>query len=254
MKKSFVQKHPYIAAILAGVLCTFMTALGMALPQILELNDNATYGIAAVFLLISVLIGIIIMKGSVFTLADYGFRKNEKGTLRKTGWYIPLAAIEILPVAVFGFNTSVTALRLVVLICFTAAVGFNEEIYFRGLIFKFLEREGTKKAIIWSSVIFGILHLANAFNGENTLYLILQMLFAFLVGFVLSEIVSITKSLWVLIIWHAVHDFISIMAGDIFNQAALAVLGIQVIILVIYAVCIWKMSNTENGKAKGITA
>ncbi len=246
MNQSFVQKRPYVAAVLAGVLCTFMTALGMAVSQIAGLEGDAIYAGVTVSLLISVIIGLIIMKKNGFTLAGFGFSGNEKGTTNKIVWYIPLVVIEILPFAFYGFDSSVTGVQLVILACFTIAVGFNEEIYFRGLILKFLEQKGSKIAIIGSSVIFGVLHLINALNDKNTLYLILQMLFAFLVGLVLAEIVTITKSLWVPIIWHVSHDFISGVTGDSLDVKALILLGIQVAILIVYAVYMWKTSNTEE--------
>lgn len=246
MKQSFVQKQPYVAAVLTGVLCTFMTGLGMAVSQIAGLEGDAIYAGATVSLLVSVIIGLIIMKRTGFTLAGFGFTGNKKGTTNKIGWYIPLVVIEILPVAFYGFDSSITGVQLVILACFTIAVGFNEEIYFRGLILKFLEQKGSKRAIIVSSVIFGVLHLINALNGKNTLYLILQMLFAFLVGFVLAEIVTITKSLWVPIIWHASHDFISGVTGDSLDVKALILLGIQVAILIVYTVYMWKISSIEE--------
>ncbi len=40
MKKSYAQEHPYTSVILLGLLCTFMTALGTAIPQIIGLDTN----------------------------------------------------------------------------------------------------------------------------------------------------------------------------------------------------------------------
>lgn len=246
MKKSYSQKHPYTAVILIGLLCTFMTALGTAVPQIIGLDANVQIIVTTAFLIISIAIGIFIMKKSRFTISDYGFRKSEKDAYYKVWWYIPLLAVEILPIAIAGFSSEVTVLQYIILLFFTVAIGFNEEIYFRGLAFKIMEEKGRKKAIIWSSIIFGVLHLVNVFNGKNALYLILQMVFAFLVGFVLAEIVSISKSLWIVIIWHAAHDYISSITGEALDTTALIVLAIQVGILLVYATCIWKMSNIDN--------
>jgi membrane protease YdiL (CAAX protease family) len=246
MKNTFTQRHPYISAILAGLLCTFMTALGMAIPQIMGLDVNKQIVLTTVFLIISIGMGILIMKKSRFTLSDYGFQKSEKDVLHKVSWYIPLLGVEIIPIILAGFSSEVTVLQYIILLFFTVAVGFNEEIYFRGLALKFIEEKGRKKAIIWSSVIFGVLHLANALNGKNALYLVLQMMFAFLVGFVLAEIVSITKSLWVVIAWHAAHDYISNITGDTLDRTALIILAIQVGILLVYSIGIWKMSNGDD--------
>lgn len=243
MKKLSKQKNPYIRAILIGFLCTFMTALGMAIPQIMELDMDSTYLVATVFLWISVVIGLFIMKKSKFKITEYGLRRSGEGSHSKVWWYLPLLAMEVLPIAVYGFLSEITPIQYMILALFTIAVGFNEEIYFRGLSLKFLEEKGGKKAIIWSSVIFGALHLINVLNGKNMLYLVLQMLFAFLVGFVLAEIVSITKSLWIVIIWHAAHDFISTTTQEALDHTALIILAIQVALLLVYAIGIWKKST-----------
>lgn len=246
MKKLFIEKHPYIATILVGLLCTFMTALGMAVSQIMELDTYSTYVVATVFLVISVAIGIFIMKKTKITLSEYGFRVSETRSNGKVWWYAPLVVIEILPIAVYGFSSEITSMQYIILAFFTIAVGFNEEIYFRGLALKILMGKGRKQAIIFSSIIFGVLHLVNAFNGKNVLYIVLQMFFAFLVGFILAEIVSITKSLWIVIIWHAAHDLIASSTDEILDQRALIILGIQVVILLIYAIGIWKKSIAEE--------
>lgn len=79
------------------------------------------------------------------------------------------------------------------------------------------------------------------------------MIFAFLVGLVLAEIVSISKSLWIVIIWHAVHDYISSITGETLDTTALIVLAIQVGILLIYAIYIWKKSNVNVTVTLGVT-
>lgn len=43
----------------------------------------------------------------------------------------------------------------------TVAVGFNEEIWFRGLSQAVLRVRGTRYAVVWGSVLFGVLHLAS---------------------------------------------------------------------------------------------
>ncbi len=245
MKQSFSQKHPYRSVFFFGLLCTFMTALGTAIPQIIGLEEEQQLIVTTIFLIVSVLLGIVIMIRSQYRLADYGFQITSKEFHHKVLWYAPLVIIEIIPIALYGFSSKITALQYVILACFTIAVGFNEEIYFRGLSLKPMEMKGRKKAIIWSAVIFGGLHIVNALNGKSTLYLILQMTFAFLVGFVLAEIVCITKSLWFVIIWHAAHDFISSTTSDTLDSKALIILGIQVGILLVYAILIWRKSVEE---------
>ena len=69
-----------------------------------------------------------------------------------------------------------------------AAVGFNEEIWFRGLVLASLRGLGERHAIVGGSAVFGALHLANVFTGRDPLYLALQFAFACLVGLVLAEL------------------------------------------------------------------
>lgn len=247
MKKGFTQRHLYLAAILFALICTFMTALGSAISQIIGLEDNMVYIVMTAAVMISALAGLIIMKLSGVPFAEYGFRKSPKGSIRKVGMYIPLVAIELIPIVIYGFDSEIEAVRYILLLLFTIGVGFNEEIFFRGLIFKTLSEKGMKQAIILSSVIFGILHLANTFGGADLLYTALQIGFAFLVGFVLAEIVCITKSLWTVIIWHVLHDFIAYTTSDVLDRTALIMLLIQVIILLLYAVGMWKRICVSTG-------
>ena len=136
MKTTFTQKHPYASVILAGLLCTFMTALGAAIPQIIGLDENNQIIVTTIFLVISIGIGLLIMKKSRFSLKDYGFCRQEKNTGKKVWIYIPLLIIELLPIVIIGFNTKISLLQYVIVLFFTIAVGFHEEIYFRGIAFK----------------------------------------------------------------------------------------------------------------------
>lgn len=249
MKERFREKHPYITSVGVAVLCTFMTGLGMAISQILELSAEKQFVLVSVILTLSILIGLFIIKCSKLTITQCGFRLESKNSQRKVWYYIPLILIEILPILLSGFAPDITVIQYLTLLLFVIAVGFHEEIYFRGIVYQFLLVKGKKTAIIASSIIFGVLHLANAFSAKNTIYLVLQMLFAFLVGIVLSQIVSITNSLWVLIVWHAAHDYIASITNGNLDIRELVILALQVCILLIYTVGLWK-AGKQAGKDK----
>jgi membrane protease YdiL (CAAX protease family) len=243
MKERFRKRHPYICAIGAAFLCTFMTGLGSAIPQILNLQIEMQLIVTTIFLIFSVLIGFFIINKTGLSLIECGFRMQNRNTLKKVMHYIPLVLIEVIAILLLEFSSEITINQYIVLLLFVIAVGFNEEIYFRGIAYNFLLVKGSKTAIIFSSIIFGVLHLANALNGKSLVYLILQMIFAFLVGFVLAEIVSITKSLWFLIIWHALHDYIASITCEDWGIKAIITLALQVCILLIYAIVIWKTNK-----------
>lgn len=250
MKNRFSEKHPYIASVGAGILCTFMTALGMAISQILGLGTDMQLVVVTIFLILSVLVGMVIMKITKKPFADYGFRKSSENTLGKVWYYIPLILMELLPIFIGGFSAEVTFNQYFLLLAFVIAVGCNEEIYFRGLAYSFLLGKGKKVAIVVSSIIFGILHLANALSGKNMLYLVLQVAFAFLVGLALAEVFSITKSLWLLIAWHAVHDYIANITSDSLDARAMVVIALQMLILLIYVIGMWRAGTELNENEK----
>jgi membrane protease YdiL (CAAX protease family) len=232
MNLKFISNHPYWAAILAGLICTFFTAFGMAIPQILGFGIFETYLFAAFIILFSGILGIIILRNSFLHIIPV---ENKKVL-----FYIPLFLIEIFPIIFGNYNNEMTILQYFILLFFTIAVGINEEIYFRGIALKILNKRGIKKAIIVSSIIFGILHIVNLFNGKDVLYIVFQICFALLVGFVLSEVVIITKSLIIVIIWHFLHDFLALITGDSLGKEDLIILAIQIVIMLVYAIFIWR--------------
>lgn len=246
MKQKFSQKHPYFTVVLAGLLCTFMTALGVAFSQIRELDTLDTYLAITGFLAASVIIGLIIMKKSGSGLDAYGVCRGKAGTGKKVVWYLPIFLIEILPVAVYGFQELDSVVTTAILLLYTLAVGINEEIYFRGIALKVLKIKGKKKAVIGASVIFGVFHVVNLLNGKNILYIILQVVFAFLVGLVLAEIVCITGSLIGVIAWHTTHDFIAYSTGDVLDTKGLIILTVQVAVLLGFSVYLWKSAVKDE--------
>ncbi|MCY9532398.1 CPBP family intramembrane metalloprotease [Paenibacillus alvei] len=252
MKTEFSIRHPYWAAILVGLLCTLMTATGFAVTKAIGLDDDHSLLVLAAFLAVSAIIGFMIMKKSRFSLYDYGFRYSEAKSSSKVMFYIPLLVIEVLSIVAYGFSGEIRPVQYVFTLLFTISIGFNEEIYFRGLALRYIGEKGIKAAIIWSSVIFGVLHMANAFGGQNIGYSLLQVVYAFLIGIVFAEIVSITKSLWFVIVWHAAHDFISLLTeGSI--ETGIIILPVQVALLLFYAIYLWKKHIAQESSITNST-
>ena len=120
------------------------------------------------------------------------------------------------------------------------AVAFNEEIWFRGLMLAALRQLGTRSATCFAAALFGVLHLANALGGKSPLYLVLQLVLAFLVGLVLSEAVAITGSLWIGIAWHFAYDFTAMLSGDALTPTTLIAVGVIDLVLLVLAVVWWR--------------
>ncbi|TYA11261.1 CPBP family intramembrane metalloprotease [Paenibacillus faecis] len=240
MSTNFIRKHPYIAALIAALICTFLTAVGSAAAQIAELAEVPAYLVMTASMILSVLAGMWLLRRSGLSAKEAGFRSPTSGTVRSIWFCVPLLLMEVIPFVAYGPAFTRQGAEYAVLALFTIVVGFNEELYFRGLVFSFLTGKSRKQAVIGSAVIFGVLHAANALSGTNPAEVLLQIAFAFFAGLVLALIVSITRSLWIGIVWHTVHNFLSFSTEVAFDRTALAVLSAQVLILLIFTIGLWK--------------
>lgn len=236
MLAAWQTRVPWLWAIALGIGGTLLTAFGSGYSQVRQLDPLAATYAQSAFIAFSALLGLAVMWRTRPFLAEYGFRRPRQ--LNRTLWLLPLA---VLPAITVGFaGVHVTPAHAAAYLVLAAAVGFNEEIWFRGLVLASLRRLGERPTIVGGSAVFGVLHLANVFTGRDPLYLALQLAFACLVGLVLAEIVAITRSLWIGIGWHLVYDLAALSTGDELSPTALAGLALMTAVLVAYAGWLWR--------------
>ncbi len=121
---------------------------------------------------------------------------------------IGLAVMLVVPPILIG-ETNERFLGLSVLgILFILSVGFGEEVFSRGFVFGYLGRHGQYFGLIWSSVIFGMLHL-NRYLGSDwdgwRAYS--HVLSASAIGLFMCALMMVTKSIWASIIFHALANW-----------------------------------------------
>jgi uncharacterized protein len=96
----------------------------------------------------------------------------------------------------------------------TAFVGFSEELLTRGLAIVGGRGSMHEKWVwVFSGVIFGLLHLPNAFFGQSVGSTAFQMVFAFAVGMTYYVTRRISGTLIVTMVLHAVWDFSIFIQG-----------------------------------------
>lgn len=229
-------RRPWPWAIAVGVGGTVLTAFGAGFSQVRQLDQMTSTYTQAAFVAVSALLGLAVMWRTRPSLVDYGFRRPVH--FDRVLWLVPLAVVPVILVVFAGIHA--TPAQAAAYLVLAVAVGLNEEIWFRGLLLATLRRLGTRQAIIGGSVVFGALHLTNFFAGRPPLYLGLQFAFACLVGLMLAELVAITGSLWIGIIWHAVYDLAALSAGDELTPATLAGIATMTALLAAYAVWLWR--------------
>ena len=130
-------------------------------------------------------------------------------------YYLPLAVIASASLwSGFGlrYGPAGTACYVISMCC----VGFLEEVIFRGLLFRAMEKNGLRTAIIVSSLTFGIGHIVNLFNGSgrDPASSAVQIVFAVLVGLVLVLIFCRGGSLIPCIVFHSVNNALSAFGAE----------------------------------------
>ena len=115
-------------------------------------------------------------------------------------------------------------------------VGFLEEVIFRGLLFRAMEKTDLKTAIIVSSLTFGLGHIVNLFNGSgrDPVSSAVQIVFAVLVGFILVLIFHHGKSLIPCILFHAANNALKVFSAEgNLNPQAEMLLNLVLIVVVL---------------------
>ena len=165
-----------------------------------------------------------------------------------TAWFFLPLALVCAYKACFSpavrYSPAESALFVVSMLC----VGFLEELIFRGFLFRAIEKESLPRAIVISSVTFGVGHIVNLLNGQDIAETLVQILFAVIVGFALSVLFYKGKSLIPCIVFHGVFNALSLVANDeALNSAlggpvpaAVILLAASAVVLGGYSLWNWK--------------
>lgn len=141
----------------------------------------------------------------------YGLVKIKKA--KEFLYFIPLLAI--VSVNLWnGINIQNTTQEIIAHILTMIGVGFLEEIIFRGFLFKMMEKDNLKIAIIVNSITFGMGHIINLFNGADVIPTLMQICYATAAGYMFVMIFHKGKSLLPCIIAHCVINSLSIFNID----------------------------------------
>jgi len=170
-------------------------------------------------------------------ISYYGITKVNN--LKNYLYFLPL--LLILSVNLWnGININNETTEIIYYILTMINVGFIEEIIFRGFLFKMMEKDNVKTAIIVSSITFGIGHIINLFNGGELVSTLLQVCYAISIGYLFVTIFYKSKSLIPCIITHSVMNSLSI-----FNAESTIISSLFLIIVpIIYSIYLNK--NIKN--------
>lgn len=198
MKKKF-EKHETFFCILLIILYIIINSYCIQNYGI----DNYKSAIINTLFSILLIILIFILKKVKY----YGLTKVSK--LKKYLYFIPL--ILIVSVNLWnGFNINNSSKEITFYIINMINIGFIEEIIFRGFLFKMIEKDSIKSAILISAITFGIGHIINLFNGADFIKTLMQICYATSIGYLFVIIFYKSKSLIPYIITHSLVNALSI--------------------------------------------
>ena len=195
------RKSEITFAILWIVAYVVLSSLADQLSESIGILKSAT---AALHIVMSLILFFWITKNGLSV--KYGFCRSKLPAKRFL-FYVPLAVIAstslwngISP----RFDLPGTLFYVISMCC----VGFLEEVIFRGLLFRAMEKDNVKTAIIVSAVTFGLGHIVNLFNGSgrDLASSAFQIVFAIMVGFVLVLIFYRGGSLIPCIVFHSINN------------------------------------------------
>ena len=198
---------------------TFAVVWIVAYVVLSSIADNVSADLGVVKSITSVL------HVAMMLILFFWIRKN--GLMKKYGlckpsvpaknflYYIPLAVIAFAS-RLTGIELRFTSLETLCFVVSMCCVGFIEEVIFRGFLFRAMEKDNLKTAIIVSSLTFGLGHIVNLFNGSGRTPAssAVQIIFAVLIGFVLVTVFYRGGSLIPCIIFHSVNNAIGAFGAE----------------------------------------
>lgn len=187
------------------VILLFPVASG-TLSVILSLNSVGTLFLQGAFMLAALIPPAVFVLGGKWRRREIGFGKFDFEGYKRALYFIPLLLIFV-PAAVKGFHIKPAGYVLGNLFLYLF-VGISEEIYFRGVIPRYLKKEfSTGAVVLLSTLIFGIGHIAAAFSGINGLEIALTVFNAFIFGWLAMEMTLISSNIIPAVLVHFLFDF-----------------------------------------------
>jgi membrane protease YdiL (CAAX protease family) len=200
-KQRFVERHPFGFASLIWALVILVYLIAGTAASVMHLANAAIAWIANPTLM---LLGLIIVS-RLGWWSELGLTARISKRVQLLFWLPALLATSGLwgglggPVAL-GALSSFALLALL--------VGGVEELFFRGLILRAILPAGRGWAVCLSVALFSVTHLLNVLSGRDPLSTMVQIGYAAALGYLYAAMWLRTRSLWPLMLVHALNDFL----------------------------------------------
>ncbi|OAS21861.1 CPBP family intramembrane glutamic endopeptidase [Paenibacillus oryzisoli] len=221
------KNRPVLFSLFLGIVLTLLISVASAVATVRGLGETGMMVAQGCAFLVMAMAVTLYMRRKDRTMAIYGFKRLTGANTKDALYYVPLGIIVLVQPVIGGFNSELSLGKVVLIVLFSLVVGYTEESIFRGIIWEKLKDRGSLFYILFSSIFFGILHMANALNGHDLLSIALQIINAFLIGLILALLIVLTARILPLIIFHFMFDALAQLtnatttANEIFVVAVL---------------------------------
>ena len=195
-------------------------------------------------LLIALLLSFIRKNG----LSAYYGVCAPRASARQMLYYLPLLLIATVNIW-FGVVFNLGFIPGLVYFLGMIGTGITEELLFRGLLFRAMARNRLRTAIIVTSVLFGLGHIVNLFNGSGMTLVenLCQLCYAVSIGFLLAGALVKGRSLLPCMAMHAMFNALSVFANDPLQEAYQIPISVALCILSLAAAAYYlRTAKTED--------
>ena len=215
---------------------------------IVYLSQNILRNIFLNMLAINELVATLITVMVFGALAIFLVKKDNYFKVRCTSktciTYIIIVTLILSVINLFPFDLSIGITTLSVF--FTMLfVGLMEELIFRGCIYKICdEKWGDQKAVILSSVLFGLIHIINVLN-DDILMVVLQMVYATCIGIVYAMLMYKKQGIILCILAHAIANIAGNLGATetVYKEIIFTIICVVFAIIMIFRFDLLKKAN-----------
>ena len=128
----------------------------------------------------------------------------------------------------------------------TALVATSEEIMYRGIVVTGLLKHNSKvKAIIYSAILFSLLHTVNILGGVSISSMLIQLVNTFVLGIVLACFRVENKNIAPLIVYHFIWDMVLISPIFVKKYIGIiaAIVGLSIVLSIMLPIKIYKQNT-----------
>lgn len=190
---------------------------------------------------------------SVYAICVY--IKNYKGTsfnkLKMTFSFVMFSVLMILLMVFYLIQGTYKqeSQYFIYVVITTIFVAFSEEVMYRGIVLSgFLKKYTIVKAIVYSSILFALLHTVNILGGESIKSMLIQLANTFILGIVLACFRVKNKNIIPLILYHFIWDIILISSPFVERYLLLitAIVGVSIVFAILLPSQIYKQDVSDK--------